>query len=152
MDCQEVRKKLPEYIDGELEFEQARRIRSHLTRCYFCNEELAALTECLSACRQVLHHPYARERFEQLSEAVHAPESTDSPGRFWRARPHRLISGPLAAAFVVVLFSLVTSAFVNTARSLSEPLSTRAVLNEKPELSGPVTTVAWNAYLFRSAR
>ena len=34
MDCQEVRKKLPEYIDGELEFEQARRIRSHSNGCY----------------------------------------------------------------------------------------------------------------------
>ncbi len=152
MDCQEVKDKLPEYIDGELEFEEARRVRSHLTRCYFCTEELSSLRECLAACRHVLHHPHPRDRFAQLSAAMHEPLARPAPAPFWRARPKRAIVGRLMVAAVVVVFSLVTAAFLQTARSLSEPLGTRAVLNEKPDLGESVTTVAWNAYFFRPVR
>lgn len=152
MDCQEVKDRLPEYLDGELEFEEARRIRSHLTRCYYCTEALTDLKECLTACRHVLRHPYVRDRFELLSAAMHEPEPRESSARFWQVRPSRVVAGRLMAAAAVVVFSLMASAFFHTARSLSEPIGTRAVLNEKPDLGGAVTTVAWNAYYFRSGR
>jgi anti-sigma factor RsiW len=152
MDCQEVREKLPEYLDGELDFEEARRIRSHLARCYYCNEKLKDLKECLAECRHVLRHPHPRERFEFLSAAIHSPQPEDTALPFWRTGTPRLITGRLAVAAAVIIFSLMTSAFLNSARSLSEPLNTRAVLNEKPELGQPATTVAWNAYFFRPGR
>jgi len=85
MDCQEVRAKLPEYLDGELDFEETRRIRSHLARCYYCNEELKNLKEHLAACRHVLRHPHPRERFEHLSAAMHASEPEDLPTPFQRS-------------------------------------------------------------------
>ncbi|MFO7973596.1 MAG: zf-HC2 domain-containing protein [Candidatus Hydrogenedentota bacterium] len=152
MDCQEVTEKLPAYIDGELDFEEARRIRSHLTRCYYCNEKFKDLKECLAACRHVLRHPHPRERFQHLSAAMHAPETEDVSLPFRRGATPRLITGRLAVAAAVIIFSLITSAFLNGAQSLSEPLNTRAVLNEKPELRDPMTTVASNVYFFRSGR
>ena len=153
MDCEEVKEKLPEYIDGELIFEETRRIRSHLTRCYHCNEELAELKGCLSQARQALRHPCARERFDRLYAAMHAPEPRDSGARFWQGGPSRIFVGRLVAAAAVVVFSLAASAFVHTAVHISEPLNTRASLNEKPDLGGAMAkTVAWNAYVFHPGR
>jgi anti-sigma factor RsiW len=152
MDCEEVKDKLPEYIDGELVFEEARRIRSHLTRCYYCNEELADLKDFLALSRHVLHHPCARGRFDRLYAAVHTPEPRDRGASLWQGGPSRVFLGRLAAAAAVIVFSLAASAFIHTAANISEPLNTRAVLNEKPDLGDAMTTVAWNAYLFQPGR
>ncbi len=154
MDCENVRAKFPEYVSGELDFGEKRCIAGHLARCYYCNEALRDLEECLEVSRSILKCPAPSARFDKLVAAIQQPEDSSASEQFWRAQKARTLAGPLAAfaAAMVVVSGMLFSVFTYGAWAASEPLHNRAELNDRPELGNPVTTVAWDVYLFRSNR
>lgn len=52
MDCSQIRKKLCEYIDREVDSECCREIENHLRVCPSCEAEYAEMREIVSICRE----------------------------------------------------------------------------------------------------
>lgn len=69
--CKWVRKRLSEYIDGELLQEDRVQIHEHLSRCQPCSRELASLTKVID-----LLAGYDAARMPESIKTFHLPRST----------------------------------------------------------------------------
>lgn len=95
MDCGEVRKNLPLYVDGALEKEMALEVESHLTYCEHCRAEMEKYIEIREAMRGFEELPLPPGYGERLKEKL---------DNVSRARP-TFVRYVAVAAAVAVIFS-----------------------------------------------
>jgi hypothetical protein len=129
--CDRVRSRLSEYLDGSLESRASRAVRDHLAGCEECREDLASLEASVRMLRSLPIEPPPR------SFAVRAPREAARPARHaWLFSP-LLLGGATAVAsvaFVVVLSAgLLMNQSGQMARTTAEaPSPPNGAMIEKP--------------------
>ncbi len=117
MNCQDARRFLPAYVDGELAGLDRSEIEAHGASCTSCRAELHALSEYKLALRAALAAPPAPAHLRTRVRAEIA--STRRQGRgasFWTARIGVPLLAAAAAALVVVWPRAPRPLFVEQAR------------------------------------
>jgi anti-sigma factor RsiW len=143
MNCHEVKKKLPDFLDSQLSEEQSTQIHHHLESCMPCTQEVKRLQttwEVLGQWPEVNPSPHFKQRFwEKISEL----EKQKAPKGWlsWGWRTAWIPLGSLAAAlFLILLWVLwpsaqkdddVQMATVNQQNSLLELAASLDLLEHK---------------------
>lgn len=151
LECEEVRERLVDLLDGDLPLPEVRAVRMHLIGCYTCREERDNVTDVLEEARRLLSHPAPRYRFDSLRLAMGAAgialEDQTRPRRFslWRAAV-----SVAAAGLVAVLFSRSVD-LVNVTTEVVERSQSSYVRDGETSLPErvPVMTQAFVAYKLR---
>ncbi len=108
MHCREVRRDLPEYIEGELSQARQAEVCEHLASCYLCREQHDELEQLLALCRAASQHPCPENRFEELRASM----NEDARQLSLRRHARRILFGHVVrrlavAAMLVMTFSLL---------------------------------------------
>ncbi|RKU06583.1 hypothetical protein C6502_20305 [Candidatus Poribacteria bacterium] len=75
MECNNVRKELVAYIDGELSSTEINTIEAHLADCKECAAEHNKLTTTIESTRKVGNIQPAQDWWETLQERLYAPDT-----------------------------------------------------------------------------
>jgi hypothetical protein len=165
MKCQEVNKKIHDFLDGELPATEANRLEHHLEGCLNCrtlHDELN-WTKTLVSERLRLTEISQEQLWKHIQTAANRNlrtilwETWDSFRTFWRDLDRSIIWSKLSAVPVTVCFFVIIMmqfpqallqefsypAFAFTAAgNTSEPVLTKVYARHGPALSGLATT-AW---------
>ncbi len=155
MDCIDVKARLVEYLDDGLPFEQARSIRSHLTRCYFCQEELDDVKMVLRTSQHALKHPNPRNRFDTLMSEIRIREAEQHTLTLRPKSPVRVVLGRLAAVVVIILAAVFAAPLAQGTRDLVEPYQNTFNLekmSEPQDIRVPLACGAFVAHRFEITR
>lgn len=130
--------RLSEYLDGELEVEEAGALEAHMATCAACRTVLGELRAVLDAADTIEDREPARDlwpgildRIEADSDAAVVPfrSPATTPRRFSFSLPQ------LAAAAAVIMF--VTGGTVWLLRGTGEPSTPFAIAEPTPAVGGP---------------
>lgn len=100
MKCHQVQERLSEYLDGELDAEQARAVQAHLPGCAACARELAGLRAVVQELHSLPPAQVPGGLCSAVMEQLRSQPRAAAP-RLWR----HLRTGLAAAAAVVVVFA-----------------------------------------------
>ena len=111
MDCSEIKKLIPIYLDGELEADEHQRVQSHLDTCAECNKEAHAIQsawEMAGELEDIQPDPTFKTRFW-----ARVAEQTSWHEKFWNDIRtlffNRRLVPALAAAGLILCVSLVAT-------------------------------------------
>lgn len=123
--CSDVRAKLVDYIEEELQEEERLFVELHLEKCYACREELEELGKLLEVCGAVLPHPSPRERLDELRQRLASmePEYEPVPRRRLTTRQLAL---RLAVAAVIIAVAIASPFIVKGITRLFAPIEDSA--------------------------
>ncbi|HOV72420.1 MAG TPA: zf-HC2 domain-containing protein [Candidatus Hydrogenedentes bacterium] len=110
MECNDVIKRLVDWMDGGLPPRMQREIGEHLEQCYLCAEEAKMLASLEEMCRDALRCPEARNRFEALRPHLRTPHVIMPPPRYGL---REALTGLLAAS-VVIAFGWLLAPYVQS--------------------------------------
>lgn len=109
--CDKIQEKLLGFIDGDLRVTEQLCVEVHLSRCYRCREELQEVSEDAASLEHTLRHPFAENRFEDLTARIAA---ADAMPRF-SARRRLLLWRPRLGRLAVATFLAVLAAAIGPA-------------------------------------
>lgn len=66
MNCTRIHDKLHGYLEGDLRMTEQLCVEVHLSRCYYCKEELEDLREANALISTALRHPSPQDGYEEL--------------------------------------------------------------------------------------
>ncbi len=122
MDCQNVEKLLPDYLQRSLSVDDTRMVEQHLRDCVACREEVE-LWNGLAAVPQEQPSPMLRRNFEMMMEAYQQGRSrqvgraTTSPWHWLRGFV------PAAAALALLVVGFVAGLYIDRNRANSEDIA-----------------------------
>jgi anti-sigma factor RsiW len=125
--CNDVKAKLVDYLDEELQEHDRLSVELHLEKCYACREELEELGKLLELCGAVLPHPSPCERLDELKQRLASVEPEYEPA----PRPRlttRQLALRLAVAAIILAVAIASPFIVKGIARLLTPIEDSASL------------------------
>jgi anti-sigma factor RsiW len=129
MNCEEARKSLDAYVDGELELTRQLGIEAHLAECPSCQDAAERITKCGSIVRTNMQAYKAPSELKAKIRAALRKE--DKPRFTWLVGPGRRLA---YAAVLVVLSSALAWSWFSRSPSKDKGLIAEAISNHSRSL------------------
>ena len=115
MNCPKIKKLLPVFLDGELEYEKEELVRQHLSTCSECSSEAKLIANTWNLMDNLETIEPSKEARAKFWKKVASEELNKSPNIFpWNRLLFRW--APITVAAVLLLFSLFFKDYLPTSQ------------------------------------